>query len=232
MSTRVLSRKAAANVQPIRWPVAQFAEPAPEQPDSPEPLGEHHILLKQREERIAALEWDLAVTKQQLEQRVREAEAEGRKQGESVAREAADATIQAELAKIGRMMKDIVVSGSVLRRQAEEDLVRLSIAIARRILHREISVDPDALLGLVKAALSKLDQREIHMIRTHPETVPVIRRALANAGGETTIEITADARADRGALLIETGRGQLDASVETQLEEVQRGFTDMVANRG
>src|SRR5690242_11387725 len=150
MSTRVLSRKAAANVQPIRWPVAQFAEPAPGQPDSGEALGEDRILLKQREERIAALERDLAITKQQMEQRVREAEAEGRKQGESVAREAADATIQAELAKIGRMMKDIVVSGSVLRRQAEEDLVRLSIAIARRILHREISVDPDALLGLVK----------------------------------------------------------------------------------
>ena len=43
-----------------------------------------------------------------------------------------------------------------LRREAEADLVKLAMAIARRVLRREIAVDPEALRGLVMAALEKL----------------------------------------------------------------------------
>ena len=41
--------------------------------------------------------------------------------------------------------------------EAEQDVVKLAIAIARRVLHRELTVDPDAILGLVKAALQKIE---------------------------------------------------------------------------
>jgi len=216
----------------MQWPAAYVAAPAPEDPGAAEEPGEPNALLKQRDERIASLERELSRTKQETEQRIRDAEAAARKEGETRAKQEADNTIQAELAKIGRMMNDVALSGSALRRQAEEDLVRLSIAIARRIIHREISIDPDALLGLVKAALSKIDGREIHLIRAHPDTAPIIQRALNSAEAQARIEIAVDPRAERGTLLVETARGQLDASIETQLQEVQRGFTDLVANGG
>jgi flagellar assembly protein FliH len=216
----------------MQWPTADAVEFVTEDAIQSEEPGETSAALKQRDDRIASLERELARAKQEVEQRVRDAEMVARKEAEEVARAAADATIQAELAKIGRMMNDIAVSGSTLRRQAEEDLVRLSIAIARRILHREISIDPDALLGLVKAAMSKIDSREIHLIRAHPDTVPVIQKALNSADTQARIEISVDPRAERGTLLIETARGQLDASLETQLLEVQRGFTDLVTNGG
>ena len=44
----------------------------------------------------------------------------------------------------------------------------LALAIARRILHRELTVAPEALLGLVKAALEKIGGREIHRVRVSP----------------------------------------------------------------
>ena len=53
------------------------------------------------------------------------------------------------------------------RQEAEEDIVKLALAIARRVLHRELTVAPDALLGLVKAALEKIEAREVHT-RAHP----------------------------------------------------------------
>ena len=219
-------------VQPMQWPTADVVEFVTEDQGPSEQPGETSAALKQRDDRIVSLERELARTKQEMDQRVRDAENAARKEAESVAKAAADSTIQAELAKIGRMMNDIAVSGSTLRRQAEEDLVRLSVAIARRILHREISIDPDALLGLVKAAMSKIDAREIHLIRAHPDTVPVIQKALNSAETQARIEISVDPRAERGTLLVETARGQLDASLETQLQEVQRGFTDLVTNGG
>ena len=43
-----------------------------------------------------------------------------------------------------------------MRRDAEKDLVKLSIAIARRVLHRELTLDPESIDGLIKVALDKL----------------------------------------------------------------------------
>ena len=46
---------------------------------------------------------------------------------------------------------------------------RLAIEIARRVLHRELSVDPSALEALIKAALEKLQAQEIYRVRVHPD---------------------------------------------------------------
>lgn len=232
MSTRVLTRKAAAAVQPIQWPSVHAMEQSVEAGGEVERGAELEHQLRQRDARIAALERELAQVNQESQQRIQEAAEAARKEGESAARRTADNELQTEIAKIRRMMNDVVLSGTMLRRQAEEDMVRLSIAIARRILHREISLDPEALLGLVKAALSKIEQREIHQIRIHPDTVPILQRVLEHGDIQKRIEIAADVRADRGCLLIETSRGQLDASVETQLQEIQRGFADIVGSHG
>jgi flagellar assembly protein FliH len=115
-----------------------------------------------------------------------------------------------------------------LRHEAEEDVIALAIAIARRVLHREITMDPGALLGLAKAALEKIDVRELHLVRLHPENVSMVQQELENIGLPRRVEVIADPSLERGAVILETGRGMLDASVETQLVEIERGFADMV----
>ena len=45
---------------------------------------------------------------------------------------------------------------------------KLALAIARRVLRRELAVDPEALHGLVLAALEKLQGQEICRVRVHP----------------------------------------------------------------
>ncbi len=47
-------------------------------------------------------------------------------------------------------------------------MVRLALAIARRVLRRELAVDPDAMHGLVLGALEKLQSQEISRVRVHP----------------------------------------------------------------
>jgi flagellar assembly protein FliH len=115
-----------------------------------------------------------------------------------------------------------------IRREAEEELVRLALAIARRILHRELSVDPDALMGLVKAALGKIEIRDTYRVRTHPEHAAPVTRYLAQIGAPQKIEVLADPSLEKGSVIFETGRGSLDASVDTQLVEIQRGLTDLI----
>ncbi len=55
-----------------------------------------------------------------------------------------------------------------IREETTQDLVRLATSIAARVIHREVAVDPDALGGLIQAAFSKLQSREINRVRMHP----------------------------------------------------------------
>src|SRR6185312_1639307 len=232
MSVKVLHGKAAAAAQLVHWPavdavtIRDESEPPAQAPPLRPPAQQDS-----RNELIA-LEIELAKVKADAEQQVQEASAKGRHEGEEAARQSLGANVTAEIEKIKQLSKEMLTCGPMLRKQAEGDLARLAVAIARRILHREIQVDHDALLGLIKAALAKIDQREIHLVRTHPDNVDLVQRLLEHGRTQKRIEIAGDARLDRGALIIEASRGQLDASVETQLDEIERGFADLVGEQG
>ena len=49
---------------------------------------------------------------------------------------------------------------------------------------------------------------------------------LSQAAAGSRLEVVADAGCDPGTAIFETPRGNLDASVETQLQEIERGLAD------
>jgi len=51
---------------------------------------------------------------------------------------------------------------------------------------------------------------------------------LEKMGPPKRIEVTGDPGLDRGAAILESSRGALDMSVDTQLAEIERGFADLV----
>ena len=116
-----------------------------------------------------------------------------------------------------------------LRKEAETDLVRLALAIARRILRRELAVDPDALHGLVLGALEKLQGQEICRVRVHPSHAGMVSGCLRQMAAVAPVEVLPDASRELGTVIFETERGNLDASVETQLREIERGLSDRLA---
>jgi flagellar assembly protein FliH len=92
-------------------------------------------------------------------------------------------------------------------------------------------VDDEAMLGIVKAALQRLDARELHRVRLHPQHADAVTQALAAMSLPRRVEVVADGTLELGAAVFETVRGSLDASVETQLREIERGFVDLVHTR-
>lgn len=219
-------RRVAEPLTPVEWPTASTrSENAPAAAhmaeDQPSDAG-------QLRSEIASLKAELQLAHADNERRVQEALASGRRVGDESARQLFEKQLEVELSKLRHMIGDLAASGPKLRRQAEEDLVRLSVAIARRILHRELTIDPDALAGLVKAAFERLDLREIHQLRTDPASLTTIRKLVEGLDLARSMKVIADPSLRSGSLLLETTRGQLDASIETQLNEIQRGFIDIV----
>ena len=167
----------------------------------------------------------------QCEQRIREAHAAGLREGEAAGQSRAAAELQPVIQRLAHSIEELGNMRARLRGEAEADLVRLALAIARRVLRRELSIDPDALRGLVVAALEKLHSQEICRVRVHPSHAGLVGACLREAVAGAGAEVIADPSRELGDVVFETERGNLDASVDSQLLEIERGLVDRLRKR-
>lgn len=161
--------------------------------------------------------------------RLREQCEVARRQGEATGRKSAQLEFDEKMNALSRAIENAASHKARLHEQAERDVVSLALAIARRILHRQIQVDEEAILGLVKAAFDNANLREITQVRIHPQFVPVVQNHLKSIGAPVSIQLIGDGSLELGGVILETGRGCLDASVDQQLDEISRGFADALS---
>ncbi len=211
MSSKVRQPDETSGVEPLVWrqmhacAPARTAAAAQEQPDF--------------QARIALLQ-------QQHEQGAREAHAAGLREGEAAGRQRAAAELQPVIDRLARAIDEIAGLRARLRAEAEADLIQLSLAIARRVLRRELAIDPEALHGLVLGALEKLSGQEISRVRVHPAHTALVSESLRRNSASARVEVIGDPSRVLGTVVFETQHGNLDASVDSQLQEIERGLAD------
>jgi flagellar biosynthesis/type III secretory pathway protein FliH len=71
-----------------------------------------------------------------------------------------------------------------------------------------------------------LQSREINRVRVHPSLEALVRKLLEQTGAPKNLVLAADANLKPSEVFFETSQGILDASVETQLREIERGLID------
>lgn len=214
----------AQNVEPITWR-------SPNMPQLGIALTEEPPVTETQAHEVSKLRAELMECERrhqiEMAQVRREAVAEGYRQ----AREETSAEINAANNQIAQALSDLAGTKRKLRSDAEGELISLSLAIARRILHREVSIDPEALHGLVHTALQKLQNREISRVRVYLAGADAVRSALERIGAAPAIQVFPDSSLKNGGLIFETTFGELDASIDSQLQEIQRGFADRLSLR-
>jgi flagellar assembly protein FliH len=221
MSTRVIKGEAALQGDHMDWKRA-----APEPPPGPAQPPRDLLAETDDDDEVQALEERLAAAERAAAEREQQAHRAGLEQGRAAGEREAAARLDAVIERFAATVHELAERRKQLRHEAERDVVKLSIAIGRRVLHRELNADPEALLGLVKAALEKLDTREVDRVRVHPADAAAVKAQLERLRPSAHFEIVADSALERGAALFDGARGSLDASVETQLAEIERGLTD------
>jgi flagellar assembly protein FliH len=231
MLSRVIddSEAASLTIQTVVWP-ALDVEAAPVAAVDP---GE-----------IESLKMTLAKALDELSearQRIQELEAagsameaaafeKGRQEGQQEAEGKAEQERSLLLERISRAIAEVASLRGRIREDAEKDLVKLALAIARRITHREISMDGEALLGVVRSALARMSPGELTKVSIHPSATDVVRRQLQQMNVPSSVEVAPDASLQPGDMYLETSGGMLDASIDTQLKEIERGFCDRLSN--
>ncbi len=219
MLSRILAPRDGVRV------VAEAYIPASLTPQLPKVTVDEAAILSERakglereaaalRDRIRQLEQDVAVAK-------RDSFEAGRRQGEQQARQ----EVTPVLDRLHAALVDFTSLRSEMRRRAEKDVVQLAILIAKRILHREVAVDPNALSALARVLFERMAHSESYRVTVHPNFAPGILAALP-ANLTPRILLEPDPTCQPGTLLIRSDEGLVDASVESQLEEIGRGLTD------
>lgn len=115
------------------------------------------------------------------------------------------------------------LSGEIVS-HVESDLVDLALQIAKKVVRREVSIDREIALTLVRVSLGKLNQRTSAQIHLHPDDLAFIQKNLDSLDFRGALELVEDPSITPGGCLVQTVTGDIDGRVESQFDEIAFGL--------
>ena len=205
MSSRARRVVPTLAITPFAWGGTHQPVPMPLAP-APDPVPDIEV----RQAQLAALE--------------RDAFAKGFAQGERAGLEAAGQRGEAMLRRLTETLGELTVVRDRMIHQTERQMVELALAIAKRIVNREVAIDRDLLIAMARVALDRLGEAAHITVRLSPDDFAVTGAAQMAQLAGSNVEVVADARISRGGCRVDSDLGVLDAGIETQLQEVARAL--------
>ena len=112
----------------------------------------------------------------------------------------------------------------------EAEVVKLALAIAARVMHREAKLDPLLLAGVVRVALEKVAEGSSTVLRVPVDEVEMWRQVFSESR-DSSLQVEGDELLDAGDCVLDTNIGEVELGVSAQLEEIERGFFDLMQQR-
>jgi flagellar assembly protein FliH len=219
MSARAHRAATQAVVLPYAWqrtgatasvPLAALAPQLPSGLVFPPSTDVAPATVQANEARIATLE--------------REAFAKGFAQGERAGAEAAAVQGEAMLRRLTQTLEEVTHLRAQMIRDTEHQMVRLALAVARRIIHKEVSIDRDLLMAIARVAMDRIGDGAQVTIRLNADDYAAMTAARNAPWLEGHVTVVADARVPRGGCRIESDLGMVDAGVDAQLQEITQAL--------
>jgi len=109
-------------------------------------------------------------------------------------------------------------------------IVKLAVRSAEKVIKQQLSEHPESFLEIVKAAIHELKDHAVVSIFLHPDNYEHVLkqkdelRQLLDAETKLAIYIREDL--EKNSCLIEHPYGQIDASVDTQLDQIRQALEE------
>ncbi len=177
----------------------------------------------------AALKARELAMQQELAAAVETARAESFRLGEAQAQAAAQQAIGEERAAVLSALEDFAIRREEYFRRVESEIVRLALAIARKVLHREAQMDPLLLAGVVRVALDQMQAGSRVVLRSSPESADLWREFCEqHCQSNHAVEVVADSALEGHVCLLQAEVGTSEISLDSQLQEIESGFFDLL----
>jgi flagellar assembly protein FliH len=170
------------------------------------------------------------LSEEELFQRVQEGYDKGFEEGKRQA--------ERGLSNVFRALREAVDELDGLReqvlRESEEDLLKLAIMIARKIINQEIATDRMILAKIVAAAVNSASEREDIVIRLNPEDHRLVaahkQLYLNGFNDDRLLDLKSDDSVTPGGCIVDTAMGEIDARTDAQLDEIFRRLMEEKKN--
>lgn len=111
--------------------------------------------------------------------------------------------------------------------ESRREVIELAVAIAERVVHRVIEVEPGVIEDQLRELLALVAAPTTLIVRIHPEDEPLVAEALPALRerliGGIHVRLVADSSVGRGSCTARTlGGASIDATVGTQLDRLVR----------
>ena len=131
---------------------------------------------------------------------------------------------------LNRMFEEVVAQRGALLQEAETLIVKLVMAIARKVIRREVREHPDTIDLLVRDTLKYVVDRDTIIVKVNPKDLTVLEEMTKNMPislkDVKKLEFVQDSLIEQGGCIIETNSGTIDATLETQFEEIESDLLD------
>jgi flagellar assembly protein FliH len=158
-----------------------------------------------------------------------EVRAQARLAGEAEGRAAGLAAAAAEAQSALTALASAVEAVHDLRAEAvaaiERDAVQLSLRLCEQVLSGVLAVEPERVLDVARGALRRLAERHRVTLVVNPADLELVSESAdqlrAELGGIEHCDVQADRRVGRGGAIARTEAGEIDASLEAQLQSAR-----------
>lgn len=165
-------------------------------------------------------------------QKLAQAREQGVREGELRARAVFEEALNRERSEIANAIRAFACERTTYYERLETEVVQLALSVARKILHREAQTDPLLMSEAVRAAIGKISQGTTVIFRIHGSSAQEWRQFLhSSLGSRITPEVVEDSSLGPGQCLVQTHLGETLVSIDSQMQEVENGFFDLLAHR-
>lgn len=154
----------------------------------------------------------------------RDAFAKGYAAGERAGLEAGGKRADAMLRRVAQTIDELTGLRATIARETERQMVDLALALARRVVDRELTLAPDLVAAMAHVALERLGEQTPATIRLNPADYSVVIAERGEQWEGTHVSVVPDPAVTRGGCLVESDFGVVDASVDAQLGELARAL--------
>jgi flagellar assembly protein FliH len=154
--------------------------------------------------------------------------AEAYQRGREEALAEAGANLVSAADALGEALREISRLREGTLRRSTEDMVRLVMVIAEQVIGAEIATRPEFVLETLKQAMHHALKTDEYQVRVHPDDLAVVTDNkplfMAAVSGLKNIRLETDPAITRGGCVVESQLGQVDATLDSRLEEIRRSL--------
>lgn len=158
---------------------------------------------------------------------------EGYEEGLKQAAEAMQEQQQQTAQEVQALLDEAQETKRRMFKSCEADMLKLCLAVAKRVISIELATNPQIVAGILQEALAYVDQPENVTLYVNQQDVEQVlmlmeNKKLSDIGSKEALEVQADNRITPSGLRLESEAGSVDARIETRISNVERAFQDVL----